>query len=371
LADQIAITSEAGGYQKNHAGRRRALAPLPWLCLALSYAVALNGCVDTSKAPEAAGGGGTGGGSGVPPLPTPATPIDCPDLSAQDNPLGCKLAWGANGNRGNRAEYLDLITTWVGYEPDGGLNGGCDGCGLVRSGVRTAFYAYFIGYQASAAGYGDCNTDFDGQNLCTHGARWLKENRDRVLEMYGNYARMSYEANPERAVLWLLEGDFVQYTYADQSDPLNLQELGALAADITCAIKSNAPNALVAINHSPWLANDLTDAFWHAMPLAITDMIWTTGVGNNAGFLGANVTAKSYNGTTARYDYLHQLTGKRIFVDTSFGASQQADSWSNNDADTLNERIAEGVSAVNVTQPPSDYQARLEALVPQLQSTCE
>jgi hypothetical protein len=80
------------------------------------------------------------------------------------------------------------------------------------------------------------------------------------------------------------------------------------------------------------------------MPLAISDMVWTTGVGDNAGFISAGNNAKGYNGETARYDYLHELTGKRIFVDTSFGASQQADSWSRNSASTLNERIAEGVS---------------------------
>jgi len=338
----------------------------------LLFALSLAACVDKSPAPLAMAGASTGGGStGEPPLPTPGVAADCPGVDGLENPLGCSLAWGANGNHGDRAQYLDIITTWVGYEEDGGLSGACDGCGLAKGPTRAAFYAYFIGFGASAAGYGDCNTDFDGQNLCTHGARWLKENRDRVLAQYGNYARMSYEANPDRGVLWLLEGDFVQYTYDDQSDPLTMQELGALAADITCAIKSNAPNALVAINHSPWLANEVTDSFWQAMPLAMTDMVWTTGVGDNAGFLGANVSAKSYNGKTARYDYLHQLTGKRIFVDTSFGASQQADSWSNNAATILNERIAEGVSAVNVTQPPSDYRDRIDALAPELNGTCD
>jgi hypothetical protein len=119
------------------------------------------------------------------------------------------------------------------------------------------------------------------------------------------------------------------------------------------------------------LSNEVTNQFWQAMPLAISDMVWTTGVGDNAGFISAGNNAKGYNGETARYDYLYELTGKRIFVDTSFGASQQADSWSSNSASTLNERIAEGVSAVNVTQPPSDYQARIDELAPQLRSTCD
>jgi hypothetical protein len=339
----------------------------------LVLALVLGGCVDKSPPPPAtAGAAGAGGNSPhEPPLATPSAPMPCPELSVADHPLGCALSWGANGDRAARVQDLDFITTWVGYEGDEGLNGRCDGCGLAKSGAQAVFYAYFIGYGASADGYGDCNTDFDGQSLCTHGGRWLKENRDRVLAMYANYARMSYEVSPDRGVLWLLEGDFVQYTYEDQGDPLSMQELGALAADIVCAIKSNAPNAMVAINHSPWLTNEVTNQFWRAMPLAITDMVWTTGVGDNAGFISAGNNAKGYNGATARYDYLHELTGKRIFVDTSFGASQAADSWSGNTASTLNERIAEGVSAVNVTQPPSDYRARIDALGPQLQSTCD
>ena len=83
---------------------------------------------------------------------------------------------------------------------------------------------------------------------------------------------------------WLLEGDFIhQYTYDDQSSPLGMAALGALAGDIVCAIKSDQPNALVAIDHSAWLADDLSDRFWAAMPLDALDFIWTTGVGNNDG----------------------------------------------------------------------------------------
>ena len=99
-------------------------------------------------------------------------------------------------------------------------------------------------------------------------------------------------------------------------------------------------------------------------------MVWTTGVGNNQGLINQGLAADMYNGTTARYSYLHQSTGKPVFVDTSFGVSQQADSWSNNTAAVLNDRIADGVIAANVTQPPSDYQTRITKLAPDLDSTC-
>lgn len=161
-----------------------------------------------------------------------------------------------------------------------------------------------------------------------HARRSLAEqNRDRVLEMYASYAQKTFAASPNRPVAWLLEGDFIQYTYDDQSSPLSMAELGALAGDIVCAIKSNQPNALVAIDHSAWLADELTERFWAAMPLAALDFIWTTGVGNNGGFLNADASASSYNAKTARYVHLSNITGLGILVDTSFGASQTADSW--------------------------------------------
>jgi hypothetical protein len=298
----------------------------------------------------------------------------CSGASATNGtPFGCELAWGANGNTGNRSSYLDYITSWVGYETNGGLNGTCDGCNFAKgfSGALPVYYAYFIGYQAAAAGFGDCNTDGDGQNLCTRGAQWVKSNRDRVVQMYANYARLTYQAVPSKAVMWLLEGDFIQYTYAEQSSALSMQELGTLANDIICAIKANQPNAIVAINHSPWITNEQSNQFWAAMPLNVTDFVWTTGVGNNNGFITEGTTASSYNGTTARYSYVSNLTGKGILVDTSFGASQAADSWSNQNAATLNSRISEGVMAVNVTEPPGDYQTRISGLASQLGNVCQ
>ena len=320
------------------------------------------------------GAGGSGTTTGVSSNTSGGSTSACGGLSISLdlNPFGCELAWGANGNDGGRSSYLDFITTWVGYEANGGLEGDCDGCGLVSDLAGTSavpvYYAYLIGYMTSEDGYGDCNTDFDGQNLCTHGAQWIRENRERLIEAYANYARMSYEANRDKPVVWLLEGDFIQYTYEEQTEGLSIQELSQLATDIICAIKSNAPNAVVSVNHSAWISNELTDEYWGSLPLELIDMVWTTGVGNNEGYINASGSPTEYNGETARYEYLHRLTNRGILVDTSFGASQQNDSWSGETQSELNQRIAEGVIAVNVTQPPRDYQSRVSGM--QLDSTC-
>ncbi len=335
----------------------------------------LPGAIACGGSSEAEPRGVLAGGSGAPQLEDPAPVPSCGELTVDRAPFGCELAWGANGNRSDRASYLDFISTWVGYEPDGGLGSdACDGCKLAQSltsqKAMVVYYAYFIGYQASAAGFGDCNLDHDGQNLCSHGAEWLKAHRQEVVDMYASYAKKTYAMSPDKPVAWLLEGDFVQYTYDDQSDPLSMEELGALADEIVCAIKSNQPHALVAMDHSAWLADAVTNQFWAAMPTASLDFMWTTGVGNNAGFLNPGADGDAYNAATARYRHLYDISGLGILVDTSFGASQAADSWSGEATSDLNERIAEGVIAVNVTQPPEDYRDRLEGREP-LAPTCE
>lgn len=291
--------------------------------------------------------------------------------ATDSTPFGCKFAWGANGNSGNRSSYLDFITTWIGYEYTQGRPNDCDGCGLVTTLASTnaipGFYAYFIGYALP-----DCNVEPNNpNNLCHAGAQYIRDNRSAIISRYANYAQKAYQANPNKPVVWLLEGDFVQYTYAEQSNPLSLAELGALAGDITCAIKGAAPNALVAVNHSPWVANNLANQFWDAMPLADFDFVWTTGTGTNNGYINADTSSSTYNAATATYAWVHGKTGMGILVDTSFGPSQQADSWSSATSAQLNARISEGVIAANVTQPPDNYQTRVNTLSPLLSSTCQ
>jgi hypothetical protein len=297
--------------------------------------------------------------------------------SLAGSPFGCELAWGTNGNSGNRASFLDFITAWIGSEPEQGLSGTCYGCDLVEALAGTevipVYYAYIIGEAGHDANLPDCNVG-GPPNLCTGGADLIRQNRAQIIEKYAHYAQMTRDADPNKAVVWLLEGDFIQYYEPSQSSPLSLAELGDLARDITCAIKSNQPKAIVAMNHTTWNGDDETEAFWGAMPLEILDLVWTTGVGDHDGFFNADTNAESYNGTSARYSFVSELTGKKIFVDTSFGPSEQDDSWSTANQSDLNGRIGEGVVAVNVTDPPgddSDYQSRIAALRPNLGDTCQ
>ena len=128
---------------------------------------------------------------------------------------------------------------------------------------------------------------------------------------------------------------------------------------------------MVAINHSTWNADQVTNDFWNAMKNVTYDLVWTTGVPNNHGFLEKSATPDGYNHATATYAYVHTFTGRPIFVDTSFGLSaMERLAGRAPTAATLNARIADGVIAANVTMAPSSYASAIAALAPQLDPTC-
>jgi hypothetical protein len=207
-------------------------------------------------------------------------------------------------------------------------------------------------------------------DLTTGGAALIRANRTKIVNMYASYAQQTHTVWPTKPLVWFLEGDFIQYTTSSQANPLMMHELGTLAADITCAIKSNMPNAVVAINHTTWNVDADTNNFWCEMRQADYDLVWTTGVGSNGNFIESAGAPGYYNAGTATYPYVHTLTGRTIAVDTSYGASSMSDSWSNLSAATLNTHIGNGVIAVNISNnPPSNYQTLIQNLG-QLATTC-
>ncbi len=293
------------------------------------------------------------------------------------NPLGCAFAWGAPASGSNYSQ-LNFVSTWVGDETNGGLNSwsatgtnnSCGDCTLVQNVAGTnsmvVFYTYFIGFQAcKMGGYCDCNTS-PTPNLCSNGAAWIRSNRAQIIRAYGEYARVVYARSPNKPVIWWLEGDFPQYNATSQTQPLSYAELGQLTRDITCAIKSNEPNAVVASNHAPWLADDVTTGFWGAQPTDVLDLIWVQGAGDTDAFPNSG----SYNATTANFAWLHNHTGLKIMAETSYQSSSSGDRWSTTTAANINARIANGVIGVLVNQPPSNYQSAFTALNSNLNSTC-
>ncbi|HEX7597517.1 MAG TPA: hypothetical protein VF518_04830, partial [Polyangia bacterium] len=299
------------------------------------------------------GGGVTTGNTGT---------GNCGSSTLNQHPLGCKFGWGIAGDsisNFSSYSYLQFASYWVDSSISAsGTFTNCNACNwlgkLSGTNVIPAYYAYIIGFLGHANGIVDGNQS-GSKKLTTDGAALVKANRKAIVDAYAWYAKKSAAAWPTKPLIWLLEGDFIQLADTTQSSPLTMAEVGQLAADITCAIKSNMPNAVVAMDHSTWNTDVATNTFWAAMKNVNYDMVWTTGVGNNKGFLNADASASTYNGKTATYSYLHSLTGRTILVDTSAGASAASDSWSTASLTDLNARISEGVIAANVTggSPPS------------------
>ena len=322
---------------------------------------------------------GTGGA-----VATGGSSSSCGSSTLNQNPFGCSFAWGLSDPAGSFSglDFLQFSTFWVDYgiAADGTFST-CNGCTWLKDKVASTslvpvFYAYIIGYYAHATGIVDGNqcpsSNPNCPNLTNDGASFVKAHRSTIIQTYANYAKQSYAVWPTKPLVWLLEGDFVQFTDSAQSSPLTMTEVAQLAADITCAIKGNMPNAVVAVNQSTWNTDQVTNNYWNAMKSVGVkfDFAWTTGVATNNGFFNTGVTASTYNGATATYSYLHQVSGKKIFVDDGCGGNTNED-WSPSTAATLNARIASGVMAFNhCASLETNYQSLITALKPQLNSTC-
>ena len=272
------------------------------------------------------------------------------------NPFpNCKFAWGSISSH---TAPLSFQSVWIGGENNGGLsswsatatNSSCGGCNLARTMAGIAnnfavFYTYFIGFQAkNQGGLGDCNTK-SPPNLCTNASAWIRANRAQLINAYAQYAKAVYAASPSKPTIWWLEGDFVQYTDAGQVTPLSYVELGVLAHDIACAIKTNEPNAIVAMNHSPWITNTSLNQFWANMGPEI-DMCWLQAPGDQ------EVLNNSY-ANNGRWDSLSvHIKHRPIMAETSYVSLSGArgDGWTTATAAQINTRIAEGAIAVLFNQ---------------------
>jgi len=337
---------------------------------------------------RATGGSATGGkatgGSATGGAPTGGSTSTCGSTTLNQHPFGCSFAWGLSDPGGSLGafSYLQFMTFWVEWGiTASGTFSTCNGCNWVKNYVAPTnlipvYYAYIIGYYAHANGLVDGNqcpsNNPNCPNLTNGGAAFIKANRSKIIQLYVDYAKQTYAVWPSKPLVWLLEGDFIQFTDTGQSSPLTMTELAQLARDITCAIKGNMPNAVVAINHTTWNLNQETNDYWNAMKnVGVNyDMAWTTGVANNNGYINGDANSSTYNAATATYSYVHQLTGKTILVDDGCGGETN-ESWSPASASTLNARIASGVIAFNHCGTlKSTYQSLTAALKPQLNSIC-
>jgi hypothetical protein len=311
------------------------------------------------------GSGGAAGGTAGSPGDGGISSTCATGTTPAANPFGCTFAWGVNGNP---TSYLQFASAWAGYniKADGTFpSNGFDSGNWLKSFASTtavpAYYAYILGYYGHANGLQDGNVNPGGPNLtngmgplllgvlnaaCPQGTICAD---NLMVKAYAWYAAQTYAAY-KKPVIWLLEGDFIQYSVEGSTSGLSYAQLGQLAAQIALAIKCNDPPAVVAENYSTWISTSQLNSYIGEMNTAMAalgtsyDMIWTTGKGTSANAGGSETWAA-----------LHTLTGKPILVDESFGLSAAGDSWANQTAATINARIAGGVVAANITTATPSY----------------
>jgi hypothetical protein len=283
-------------------------------------------------------------------------------------PFDCKFAWGVNGENPSTFNYVQFISNWTGYNIQAnGTFSSCDQCGWLKSTMANAtqvpaLITYIIGYYGHALGYPDGNQKPNGPNLTNSMGPVLLGvdnascpagticSSNLMVKAYAWYAQQVYAAY-KKPIVWLMEGDFVQYSVEGASSGLSYDQLGQLAAQITLAVKCSDPSAIIAWNYSTWISTTERDSYFKAVNDNVAklgtsyEMVFTTGVGTspNAG-----------TGTT--WEQLYTAAGnKPIYSDESFGLSAAGDSWANQSAATIDARIAGHVVAVNVTTSTPSY----------------
>ena len=94
---------------------------------------------------------------------------------------------------------------------------------LASTNIIPAYYAYIIGYYGHVNGLPDQNTNPNGANLATGGAALITANYSKIISAYAWYAQQTYAVWKSKPLVWLLEGDMVQYAATNSIGSIELR----------------------------------------------------------------------------------------------------------------------------------------------------
>merc|ERR1712127_147913 len=269
----------------------------------------------------------------------------------------CKFAYGRDWKDEN-TDYspYDYITIWINTPKENCKGDHCTDFNKYYQGVMLnkckqlgktpVFYAYIIAFESRVAwGLKDCNMGYP--NLCQRGSKYIRENRDRIIERYSHHsAEIAGIIGRDAFSVFNIEADFHQYYGDDKQEggTLSGEEMRSLFDDIVTAIKSNLPNAAIGLDISPWIGDWNMKKWWsYFASSSDIDFITTSGGGSQGG------SSEMIPGQ-ARWKFMHDLTGKPIIGDTGYGVGGAADSnsgpWYQNW--NIDNRINDGVCAVSI-----------------------
>jgi uncharacterized repeat protein (TIGR02543 family) len=280
----------------------------------------------------------------------------------------CKFNFGTDwdylesNKTGSVATNVDYVTKWI---VDARFTGNpvygrmVDYC--VQNKKTVVYYSYII---AKAAALGDADV---GGKLGTEGAKWLKNNFNSVKTYYDDFAKATAaKVNPTHlSTIWLLEPDFYQYASGGQSSPLSFAQAGDYLGQLIDIIKAELPDAMIAIDISPWIADQNNTQNWYsAMPCSKASFLFTSG-----GMSQAN-SSNIKNENKMSWQAASDAAKKGIIADCGYGAGGASTghnaAWDN--VNNLKARISDGVVAITQKNPDASWGNTIATLRTQLAS---
>lgn len=316
------------------------------------------GVANTGGIAGTGGSGGTGYVSGEPVFPECRFLFGAFIDHARDYPgLVDQIDFFFPGWMGTNGDTFDQQYVCDATAPGAALHG--------KIPVVVSYVAAAYAKRHYPGGLKDCNVG--EPHLCEHGAKFIADNLDGVLDVYRSFGQGYANCyGTERPIIFLMEPDYYQYTINDQTEPWTYQEAGERMSLFVNALKEYLPNAVFSMDISPWVPpNNGSDhgATWYSN----FDMSLFRFINTSGGLTNGN-TAKIRDANNMTWAGVHAATGKPILADTGYGAdgvSQGHDPrW--DDANNLEARIADGVVSITQYNPKTDWATTIAQLRSQL-----
>jgi hypothetical protein len=218
----------------------------------------------------------------------------------------------------------------------------------------------------------DCNVQTCGQtdgrpnDLCNFGAQYVKQDVDKIVEVYRNYAKGYADCyGTTRPIVFEMEPDWYQYTEDTQISPMTVAEAAMIMTRYVDAIKESLPNAYFSLDISPWVeGNGATNGknWYSSFDLTKFTFINTSGGNTQA------ATEKIRDANNMTWAGVNEVTGKVILADTGYGAAGVSAGHDANwdSVDNLNQRIDDGVIGISQYNPKQDWASTIKTIRSQL-----
>ena len=273
----------------------------------------------------------------------------------------CTFNFGRQWKSGASLSNLDHVAIWLGDNND--YNNYWEG-EMIRTAksnnVTPVIYAYVIAEYGKDNGLVDC--DMGSPNHCTGGANMIRNHWSSIISRYSNYAQgIASDYGTDKAIIWLIEPDFVQYSVTGDAKSSWNQDGGGIPDanlagkyfnEIVSTIKGKLPNAKIAVDISPWFNNDLA-TWYNLFDKSKIDYAFTSGGRTQ----GDNARIRGDNNNNVTWANVKSWLGKSIIADDGYGVGGGSNSdyqeWMN--TSNLNARIADGVIGLTIQEPVDSY----------------